>query len=182
MRVRFSLSLSLYHYESNTFNTSIRNITKNSLRSRVRSFRSFDRKVNEVTTKRGGKYNTYIYIYIYPPLPFLLPLEHIGFEFWVWVNSMKTRPNREPFVNFRSPRSRKYFAHGYPINILRRILSPSPPSMCARSRLRSGYIARVSIESLSKTLKYQRAAGFSGIELPGNTIAVDAIRLYFCDY
>lgn len=143
---------------------------------------AFDLSIEKWTKLRRNEEENIILIYIYIPLPFLLPLEHIGFEFWVWVNSMKTRPNREPFVNFRSPRSRKYFAHGYPINILRRILSPSPPSMCARSRLRSGYIARVSIESLSKTLKYQRAAGFSGIELPGNTIAVDAIRLYFCDY
>lgn len=132
LRVRFfppSLSL---QYESNTFNTSASQHPvsrfKNSLNAPCPKLSIFrNAKVNEVTTKRG---ENIIPIYTYPSPP----PEYIGFEFWVWVNSMKTRPNREPFVNFRSPRSRKYFAHWYPINILRRILSlPLSVDVCAQS-------------------------------------------------
>lgn len=158
----------------------LRNITKNSLhplsifRSKRESERSYRNEEENIIP---------IYIHVSPPL-----FEYIGFEFWVWVNSMKTRPNRGtvcklPIASFpqvfRAPVSDKYSTK----DTLPLLLPPPLLRVHARSRLRSGYIARVSIESLSKTLKYQpRAAGFSGIELPGNTIAVDAIRLYFCDY
>lgn len=83
--------------------------------------------------KRGGKYNTYIYIYIHvsPPL-----FEYIGFEFWVWVNSMKTRPNRGtvcklPIASFpqvfRAPVSDKYSTK----DTLPLLLPPSSVSMRA---------------------------------------------------
>lgn len=134
LRVRFfppSLSL---QYESNTFNTSASQHPvsrfKNSLNATLPVSKAFDlskRESERSYDETGRKYNTYIYVSLSPP-------EYIGFEFWVWVNSMKTRPNREPFVNFRSPRSRKYFAHWYPINILRRILSlPLSVDVCAQS-------------------------------------------------
>lgn len=124
LRVRFFLSLSLrIQYSSISFETSRRI-------SYIR-FPSFETRKWMKLPKRGGKYNTYIYIYIHvsPPL-----FEYIGFEFWVWVNSMKTRPNRGtvcklPIASFpqvfRAPVSDKYSTKD--------TLPLLPPCPCAQS-------------------------------------------------
>ena len=106
----------------------LRNITKNSLhplsifRSKRESERSYRNEEENIIP---------IYIHVSPPL-----FEYIGFEFWVWVNSMKTRPNRGtvcklPIASFpqvfRAPVSDKYSTKDtFPL-----LLPPSSVSMRA---------------------------------------------------